>query len=266
MLKYIVGAGLLLFILLCIGWWSGKRLKLHRYTFQNRKVTEDLHGLSIVQISDLHCFRFGREQENLIRVVRQARPDLIAITGDLFDRHRKDVHEPSFELVFAMLKIAPVFYVNGNHETAIPGAIFWEGDMRSMGVRVLRNEAADLTVGETSLRIVGLCEDARPEQWTMLIDSTRLHILLAHRPERFKEYMAAGVDLALCGHTHGGLMRILGIGLYAPEQGIFPRYTRGKYSKQRTTMIVSAGLGNTRYAPRLFNPREVVAVTLQSVR
>jgi predicted MPP superfamily phosphohydrolase len=132
-----------------------------------------------------------------------------------------------------------------------------------MGVHVLRNESCDLSVGGSSFRIIGLKENARPEQWTMLADSSRFHLVLSHRPEKLIAYAAAGVDLALTGHAHGGQIRLFGLGLYAPEQGIFPKYTRGIYSSRRTKMIVSAGLGNTKYALRLFNPRELVAVTLR---
>lgn len=264
MLKYIAASCFLLGLLLYTIWRSGKKLKTRHYTFQNQKVTKDLNGLILVQISDLHCYQFGREQENLLHAVRRAHPDIIVITGDLFDRHRPLVHEPAFELVFSLLKEAPVFYVNGNHETAVPRALFWEDDMRNMGVRILRNEAADVSVGKDSFRIIGLNEDATPTQWTMLVDSTRLHIVLSHRPEKFRDYVAASPDLVLCGHAHGGQIRILGQGLFSPEQGIFPRYTRGVYRKLRTTMIVSAGLGNTRVIPRFFNPPEIGVITLQN--
>ena len=88
--------------------------------------------------------------------------------------------------------------------------------------------------------------------------------LLSHRPELFSVYRAAGVDLALCGHAHGGQFRIplLG-GVIAPDQGLFPKYSEGLYREEGKAMVVSRGLGNSSVPIRLNNRPEVVKIVLK---
>jgi predicted MPP superfamily phosphohydrolase len=95
--------------------------------------------------------------------------------------------------------------------------------------------------------------------------SETFKILLSHRPELFDIYKDNKMNLAFCGHAHGGQIRLPFIGgLVAPNQGFFPKYTSGTYSKEDTTMIVSRGLGNSLFPFRIFNRPEIIVVTLQT--
>ncbi len=88
-------------------------------------------------------------------------------------------------------------------------------------------------------------------------------VLLSHRPEQLDVYTANGTDLALCGHAHGGQIRLPFIGgLFAPNQGFFPKYTAGVHQKGRTKMVVSRGLGNSLAPLRINNRPELVVLTL----
>ena len=90
-------------------------------------------------------------------------------------------------------------------------------------------------------------------------------ILLAHRPELFETYVDAGVDLVFSGHAHGGQFRLPFIGgLVAPNQGFFPKYDAGLFSKGSTTMIVSRGVGNSVIPIRFNNRPEIILVTLSN--
>ena len=262
MIKYLAGAFIAMCAVFLWGYLSGRRLKIREYTVTSPKATGDLNGLRIVQLSDLHCARVGREQGALLSLVRRLSPDIIVLTGDLFDRHRPQAQENAFDLAFELVKLAPTFYVEGNHEKVASATRRREKELIDMGVRVMHNESYDLTVGGASLRIIGINEDATPQQWIALVNSTRFHIVLSHRPEKFADCVAARVDLVFAGHAHGGHVRLLGIGIFASGQGIFPKYTRGIYEQRRTRMIVSTGLGNTKFAVRLFNPKEIVVATL----
>jgi predicted MPP superfamily phosphohydrolase len=92
-------------------------------------------------------------------------------------------------------------------------------------------------------------------------------ILLSHRPELFDLYSENSMDLVFTGHAHGGQIRIPFIGgLIAPDQGIFPKYSSGSYSKDSTTMFVSRGLGNSIFPVRIFNRPEIVVVTLRNLK
>ena len=103
------------------------------------------------------------------------------------------------------------------------------------------------------------------EDVTAALEGDVCSILLSHRPERVADYTGRGFDLVLSGHAHGGQWRIplLGVGLIAPNQGLFPRYAGGTYNLEGTTLVVSRGLAreSTRI-PRLYNPPEVVVVDL----
>ncbi|MPN11952.1 hypothetical protein SDC9_159261 [bioreactor metagenome] len=93
-------------------------------------------------------------------------------------------------------------------------------------------------------------------------------ILLSHRPELIEEYTNSGFDLVLAGHAHGGQIRIPGVlnGLYAPDQGFFPKYAGGQYQLGETTMIVSCGLSLKKGIPRIFNPPELVVIDLEPIQ
>ncbi len=91
-------------------------------------------------------------------------------------------------------------------------------------------------------------------------------VLLSHRPEFFELYTEYNFDLVLSGHAHGGQWRIPYIlnGLYAPNQGVFPKYAGGEYTENNTTMIVSRGLAReSTLLPRFYNRPELVIIDLQ---
>lgn len=96
-------------------------------------------------------------------------------------------------------------------------------------------------------------------------DNSHFSILLCHKPEcytwSFKDY---NIDLMISGHTHGGIIRIpfLG-GVYAPEQGYFPKYTKGYFKEKNVNLIITSGLNTSRNIPRFFNPLDVAVVTIK---
>ena len=93
----------------------------------------------------------------------------------------------------------------------------------------------------------------------------RFSLVLSHRPELLPAYAEAGADLVLSGHAHGGQVRLPGIGgLFAPGQGILPRLTSGVHARGETRLVVSRGLGNSAFPLRVFNPPEIVTVTLRA--
>ena len=207
--------------------------------------------MTIVQLSDLHNARFGEEQARLLDMVRAQSPDAIVITGDLID-DTKGGHEPALELARGCAAIAPTYFVTGNHEKLSRSYEAFLLEMEKTGVIKLSGRTVTLEGGVT---LTG-AQDA-PE-------AAGYHILLAHRPEFIAAYAAAGFDLALCGHAHGGQIRLPFIGgLYAPGQGRLPRYTAGLYDEGDITMLVSRGLGNSVFPFRVNNRPEVAALTIE---
>lgn len=273
--------GVLLFTVFAV--WQNNDIVISRSEYESEKVPEAFEGFTIAHISDLHNKSFGKEQSTLLKKIKTISPDIIVITGDLIDRRRYDP-EPAIEFIQGAIKLAPVYYVCGNHEA-------WSGkyeEIKEMlsaeGVHILENTCEEIVRGEETLNIIGIADpglytygrDASEieeneeafsvsnilEQWS---GSKGFQILLCHRPELLSVYAEHDMDLVFTGHAHGGQFRIPGVGGFiAPNQGLFPAYTSGAYIERKTTMYVSRGLGNSLVPIRIFNRPEIVVVTLKS--
>lgn len=242
------------------------------HVYESEKIPESFDGYRITQISDLHDAVFGDNQEKLVEEVRATNPDVIFITGDVIDSNRYNL-EQSLIAVRQFVEIADVYYVIGNHEVATNQVNEIYGAMTEIGVHVMPNTSVTLERGGGNISIVGIEDPLNGhETQDMLnvamskVNPENLTILLAHRPEQLNTYVANNIDLVFSGHAHGGQVRIpiLGIGIVAPGQGFFPKYTAGTYEDGETTMNVSRGLGNSGVPFRIFNLPEVVVVELKS--
>lgn len=232
-----------------------------------------LDGFTIVQISDLHNARFGKEQARLLKAVAEQEPDIIAVTGDLVDSSHTDLNI-AMEFMKQAVGIAPVYYVTGNHEGWL-GATYGELEKRleEAGVFVLNNTMYSGQFEGMDLNIAGVHDPDMPGNNIVLAkqvipeltaDAEGYTILLSHRPELFDTYAESNINLVLSGHYHGGQFRIPFIGgVIAPGAGLFPDYTEGTFTKSGTTMVVSRGLGNSVIPVRINNRPEVVVVRLQ---
>ena len=208
----------------------------------------------VVQVSDLHNKTFGKHQEALIGAIRDAKPDLIVITGDLFNRHNHAACEHAFAFAKAVVSIAPTYFSEGNHECSLgETGERYVSRIAESGVCVLQDAYVDLP----QCRLIGLRQRTEQERIAALLSSDRFNLVLSHRPERLPVYANAGADVVLCGHAHGGQIRVLHRGVYAPQQGLFPKYTEGWYRLGNTRMYVSRGLGNTIAFPRVCNTPEL---------
>ena len=261
---------LLLIILIALFYDSNTRLQIDEYTIENGKLPNGFEGFKIVQLSDLHTTRFGEGNSRLIDAVRTQSPDIIAVTGDLIDGERDE--EYIRELMGALTKISPVYYVSGNHEWASG----WTGDIFSIledcGVYVLRNEFVLLERDGDSIVLAGVDDPNGPfdmkTQEELVAEIREAYgdayvLMLAHRNDELDTWAKLGVDVVLCGHAHGGLIRLpFTDGLVAPGMEFFPTYTSGIYRQGGTQMLVSRGLGNSRGTLRLFNNPEIVVAVL----
>lgn len=257
--------------------WANKALELNTYTVASEKLPDAFDGYRIAHVSDLHNAQMGKDNEKLLDMLRQAQPDLIAITGDIIDS-RNTKTDVALHFVREAVKIAPCYYVTGNHEARVPEYAELKLAMEEAGVSVLENEQAYVTVNGETICLLGLDDPSFETEYiggddvtivkdklaTLYTDTDTFTVLLSHRPELFETYAASGVDLVLSGHAHGGQVRIpfLG-GLVAPNQGLFPTYDAGSFQQGSTTMIVSRGIGNSIIPLRINNRPEVVIVELK---
>ncbi len=268
---------LCLLIIFCF--WQNNSLVVSEYKYHTSKIGDDLDGYRIVQISDLHNKSFGKENKRLIQTIKDCKPDVIVVTGDVVDSNRTNV-DIAINFMEQATKLAPVYYITGNHELWVESKEYTEftNRMAQSDVIWLKDEVVELKKGKESMLLLGLDENSLGDcgefgNFTLnqLLERNdnktnreQLKLLLAHEPQYFGEYVKSGVDYIFAGHAHGGQVRLPGIGgLVAPDQGFFPKYTAGEFLQNGTTMVVSRGLGNSIIPIRVFNRPEVVCVILK---
>lgn len=258
----------------------GQQIEVSRYELTSHKLPESFDGFSIVQISDLHGKAY-KDPKAVFHQVLRLHPDVVVVTGDMFDRTIDPENIDRVIRIFQDLcSRFPVYAILGNHEKRDDRCELLAERMRQCGVRLLRNQAAILSVEDAKIGICGLETDAMkqfqaeedPDDLRKRLKLTMdryerepvdFTILLAHKPDHLSLYAEAGADLAFSGHAHGGLMRVPFTEdrrLMAPGQGFFPKYTQGLYLEKPTMMVLSAGVGGVRW----YIQPEIVQVTLRS--
>lgn len=266
-------------VLSLLGWalvWGNTALVTANVLVCSNGIPEAFDAYKIVQISDLHDAQIGKNNEKLIAMTAETEPDCIVLTGDFVDSSRFHP-ELSLSVAESLVKIAPVYYVSGNHEAILPDEDYQAltDGLRGLGVCVLEDESAELTRGGQSIRLIGLTDigfhpgtleekkDALRTALSALLPEDEFSVTLAHRPELMDVYTECGAPLVLSGHAHGGQIRLPGIGgLIAPGQGLFPKYTEGKYEENGTTLVVSRGIGNSVLPLRVNDRPQIVVVQL----
>ena len=266
-------------LLILIVWtaWGNAALELNTYTISSRGLPDAFDGYRIAQVSDLHNAEFGDGNQRLLDMLREAEPDMIAITGDLIDSRKTNI---AVALAFAeeAVRIAPCYYVSGNHEARVPEYRELKAGLEAAGVTVLDDARVEIEISGKSITIIGVNDPSFHADYLtsdaavmdrklseLPSEDADFTILLSHRPELFDTYVAHNMDLVLTGHAHGGQFRLPLIGgLLAPNQGLFPKYDDGLYSEGNTNMIVSRGLGNSIIPFRFNNRPEVVLIELKS--
>ena len=258
--------------------WGNTALEQNIYTVSSSRLPEMFDGYRIAHISDLHNTSMGENNENLLDMLREAEPDIIAITGDLIDSRHTNV-EVALQFAQEAMKIAPCYYISGNHEARVDEYDELKHGLIALGVIVLEDSKAEISIGGETITLIGVHDPSFQTDYlfgdsatVMNATLTELHtdgdsftILLSHRPELFNTYVDSDVDLVLSGHAHGGQFRLPLIGgLVAPNQGLFPKYDAGIYEEGSTYMIVSRGIGNSIVPIRINNRPEVVLIVLNT--
>lgn len=246
--------------------FQNKHLETTHYTYAAEQLGADLEGYRIVQISDLHNAKFGKNNQKLVDRIRECEPDMIVLTGDLVDSNHTNV-DRAVQFVDEIVKICPVYYVTGNHEYWLEKSEYDElmDGLIGAGVVILDDQVVEISRGDAKFRLVGLDDKSLADGTleALLSDEKEFTVVLAHEPQYFARYAGTGVDLVLSGHAHGGQFRLPFVGgIVAPDQGFLPEYTAGEYYMNGTEMIVSRGLGNSVIPVRLFNYPEIVCVEL----
>jgi predicted MPP superfamily phosphohydrolase len=238
--------------------------ELHTFKETNVEInSEKLKGLysdkKIVFLSDLHNQVYGTHNVDLIRAVRDARPDLILIGGDFLVGKQGVSYRPAIRLVRQLVKIAPVYYANGNHEQRMkekpkkynsPLYVSYKNDLLNLGVHLLENRRELLPLDDVWMTISGyeisLRHYGMKAKTTLKTEdlydkvgnpSGDFNILLAHNPTFMETYFDWGADLVLSGHLHGGIVRLPFIGgVIAPGFIFNPKYDAGIFTSSDATV------------------------------
>ena len=262
-------------LLLIVGWviWTNVNFTTTHLTITNHKIPAPFEGYKIAEVADLHNHQWG---ERLISRLEKEQPDMIAIAGDFVDSSHTDF-DVAMEFIEQAKSIAPIYYVTGNHEAWLGNYEELERRMIAAGVHMMDDTSEWIEQDEAKINLIGIQDPDFVERASFdgiqesivttklkpLLNEDCYNIVLCHRPELFKGYVATGADLVLTGHAHGGQVRIPFVGgLIAPNQGLFPDYTEGVYHENNTDMVVSRGLGNSVIPVRINNMPELVIVTL----
>lgn len=251
---------------------SREDLEISRYEVNSKKLPESFDGFKIVQLSDLHGAEFGEDGMGLVEKVKELEPDIIALTGD-FVTDEGDLAAVK-KLAGRLTELCPVYFVSGNHEFGSGLAVKVRNILERAGVKYLSNEYLTISRGEDEILLGGVedplayADMLSPDELAQKMNDAApdaFKILLGHRNYWMTEYPELPVDLIFCGHAHGGLIRIPGVGgLIGTDRRLFPDFDAGEYNNGRYTLIVSRGLGNSVPIPRVFNRPEIVCVELSS--
>ncbi len=235
-----------------------------------------LDGLRVVQISDLHIGN-GLEGDRLSRMVERSNalsPDLIVITGDIFDFDPAFIEDGMRRLAELRARCG-VYAILGNHDVYTGTQRVVEGFAAfAPGIRLLRDETVKLPLAEP-LYLAGV-EDPGPDWSARGLELPAIErlageraadgptLLLVHRPEAFAQAARFGFPLVLAGHTHGGQLALPGSGGPWNLARIVTRFTRGRYQLGDSTLYVTRGVGVGGPALRVNCSREITTVELAS--
>lgn len=259
----LLGLGLCILVYL---WLNRRELQVVREVVAIPNLPKEMDGFTILQVSDLHDCAYGKDGRELMALMEGLQWDLLAVTGDLFDRHHPKRHENALAFVQYATQRSDVWFVEGNHEGRLPQyQESYREKLVQAGVHILDNTSVPMDTHGVRWTLAGVKDGTTETELQQALQGEGFKLLLAHRPENIDRYVSAGANLVLSGHAHGGQWRFFGHGVYSPDQGLFPKYTSGTYRRDNTVLYVSAGAGDHRpWLPRLFNPPHIDLLTLRN--
>lgn len=230
-----------------------------RYSVTDSRASS-LYGKKIILISDLHCISFGKNNHRLIERIRSLEPDIVLITGDVINGFKEKEFDYAFSLLDAIAGDGvQIYFTYGNHEQKL---IRYCGDETYLAFTkkvtskctLLNNES--VMVGDSQImgllipphmykdRMNNVEEYFDVDDFIKFDEKSGYRILLAHDPSFLHLYEKAGADLTICGHVHGGIIRLPFIGgIISPRFRIFPKYTKGLFDYGKGKVLVTSGIG-----------------------
>ena len=280
--------GIIILLIGCIVLWQHlelKKFQITSYEYRTKKITQ---SVKFVVVADLHAHVYGRDNDILIQKIKEQKPDIILVPGDMIVSRYPETYETAYQTFEKLTEIAPVYFSNGNHESRVSKVpvmqteafLEYENRVRKLGVHILNNASEEVILHGGKFCISGLeiplecygkgSYEPLPEHFIrdVLGDAKQdsVQILMAHNPMFAKEYAEWGADVSVCGHTHGGLVRIPGIGsVISPQFELFPKYDAGEFNFGDRKVYVSKGLGTHTFHIRVFDRAEVLMIRINKM-
>lgn len=262
----------ILLLSLIIFLWLGLNNKVV-ITYRNIKDPRLKEDMRVLLLTDMHSCKYQEGQRELLDKIEVIQPDLILLSGDIIDD--KLPMDLGFWTIEQFGNQYPTYYVTGNHEAWTNKLEMIKKRIRDMGIHVLEGEMESIQIKGNKFWIGGIDDpDAGSKIYEAQLkalehqDKEEITFLLAHRPDKFADYLRLPVDYIFSGHAHGGQWRlpfILENGLYSPDAGLFPKYTTGIHQVDHYQIIISRGLSReSSKIPRFFNPPEMVVIDFEN--
>lgn len=279
MKKIISVVVVLMVVLLYFLYISYYHIDVTDYVIEDHKIKNEMNIVMIADVHDTHC----KVKDKVVEKIKELNPNLILCVGDIIDKNSKN-DEEVLKFLDQLTDISDVYMSLGNQELD-----FYKGKEKDLkkitdaGVHLLEEEYQDLEVHGNSIRLGGMYAyafntysgkideesiDKNTYQFLKNMENTDSYkIMMAHRPDSFifGEAKNWNFDLILSGHVHGGQVIVPFIGgLYAPDQGLFPKYDYGMFPLKDASMILTRGISSGHEKlPRLNNPVEIVNIVLK---
>ncbi len=258
-------------------------LQVNRKNIVIPTLPDAFDGIKIALISDLHQMEFGEYNTALAKKIKLEEPDYIFFAGDMGDSNSYSV-DAFYDLMDSLGDDIPLICVPGNHDLRLGGGKVHKNvvdEINASGAVLLNNTCAQMALDDQKIYVYGFCpllekkEDVDIKRWAFeevkdgdiekklgKCPTDAPVLLLTHDPTPFELYAKWGATLTLCGHMHGGLLRIpFAGGVFGPNRKIFPKYTAGEYELNGKKLFVTRGLGND-YFFRFGNAPEISILTL----
>lgn len=265
---------IILIIIICAGliiWYFNTfTIKTNYEIIESEKIVDEI---TIIQISDLHGSSFGRNNKELIKKIEKEKPDIICVTGDMYTAKDEKGKQIALKLLKELAKSYKVYFVNGEHDCDEK----FIQNLKDNEVNVLDYKKEIIAIKNTKINLYGITNQYYSATFDLKnafeINKEEYNILLAHI-SNFEEFEQFGIDLSLCGDTHGGQVRlpflgaIINRGIWFPEivqkgLNVETNYIKGLYSINNSYLYVSSGLGNYPISIRLFNRPEIAVIKLR---
>jgi predicted MPP superfamily phosphohydrolase len=230
-------------------------------------LAKDLHGLRILQLSDIHMSPFLTEKD-LMRVIgmaNEAKPHLCVMTGDLIT----GIHDPIDLCMRHVAKVkadAGIICCNGNHEIFAQAEAHTKEYGARLGMNFLRHEKTTLRFGSAKMNIAGVDYQRFHAPYLVgmekLVEPDAFNLLLSHNPDVFPVAARQGYQLTLAGHTHGGQITVEILEQYANVARFFTPYVYGRYEQDGASIYVTRGIGTVGVPARIGATPEITVVRL----